>query len=278
MNKVLEQNIKDLDFLEFVSKQKYISDIPFIFGRNIYEFDIKQANIHALLAANLLSVEEFNYLSNIPKQLREIEIGNRIKQDKNIYTIMQNVICSAKYFFCKQNGIQESQILRIANDSLYLVLPYNNIDPIIEVNDVPIEFVMKNHFQNYMRLKKELLFFDNFDNGFWNVDVKGVGSDKVSLHQEFLSILCDIIEARNNGGKEIALTLFNKKYNEYITYSLPIDTYRELNSGSMFKIKTNGTEDYYIGFINKFSVNKEDIDISFNRDILRTVYSYLIQS
>lgn len=265
------------ELYSFVSKQKYLSDIPFIFERNIFEFDIKQANIHALLAAKVLTQNEFDYLSKLPKDLREIDIGNRIKANAEIYNQIQNKICLAKYYFCEQNNIQESQVLRIANDSLYLVLPYNDINPVVSVDGVQFTFVLKNHFTNYMMLNKNVLFFCDTSGDYWNIDVKGIGQDKLSLHNEFLSCICNILDARNNGGKEVAITEFNKLYNDYITYSLPIKTYRELNSSSMYKIKNIANNDYYVSDLGLFTDNK-NLDITYNLDILRTIYSYLMQS
>lgn len=262
------------ELMKFVSQQKYLSEIPFIFGRSIFEYDIKQANIHALLVAGRLSLDEFRYLSLVPKQLREIEIGNKIKSDATIYKDIQKVICHAKYEFMNQNSIEPNQILRISNDSLYIQTPINNYDNIVIINDIPIEFVMKNHFMNYMKLTPHLLFFCNTSDNYWNIDIKGIKQAKQYLHQEFISALCDIIDARNNGGKEIAISEFNKIYNDYITYNLPIGYYRELNSDSLFKIK--GQNGFYISGSDSLKVDQ--VDYSYNLMILRAVYSYLLQS
>lgn len=262
------------ELMKFVSQQKYLSEVPFVFGRSIFEYDIKQANIHALLAAGKISMDEFRFLSLAPKQLREVEIGNKIKNNPEMYQDIQNVICQAKYEFMSQNGIQVPQVLRIANDSLYIQTPINNYDPIVKINDVPIEFVMKNHFMNYMQLTNQILLFCNTDGNYWNIDIKGIKNSKHYLHQDFISALCDIIDARNNGGKEIAITEFNKIYNAYITYSLPVGYYRELNSDSLFKIK--GDTGFSIS--GSDSLKAEQVDYSFNLMILRTVYSYLLQS
>ena len=262
------------DLMKFVSQQKYLSEVPFIFGRSIFEYDIKQANIHALLAAGKISFEEFRYLSLAPKQIREIEIGNRIKADPELYQDIQKVICQAKYEFMHKNGIQPVQILRIANDSLYVQTPINNYENIVTINEVPIEFVMKNHFMNYMKLTDHILFFCNTFGDYWNIDIKGIKQSRQGLHQDFISQLCNIVDARNNGGKDIAISEFNKIYNAYITYSLPISCYREMNSDSMFKIK--GENGFSIS--GSDSLKAEQIDYSFNLMILRTVYSYLLQS
>lgn len=262
------------ELMKFVSQQKYISEIPFIFGRNIFEYDIKQANIHALLAANKISLEEFRYLSLAPKQIREIEIGNRIKDNPELYQDIQRVICEAKYWFMSLNEIQPNQILRIANDSLYVQTPINNYSPIVRVNEVTIEFVMKNHFMNYMKFTNQILFFCNTSGDYWNIDLKGIKQSNHVLHQEFISLICNIVDARNNGGKEIAISEFNKIYNAYVSYQLPISCYREMNSDSLYKIK--GQNGFSIS--GSDSLKPEQVDYSFNLMILRIIYSYLLQS
>ena len=45
----------DTKLYEFVARDNYITEVPFIFGMNIYEYDLRQANIHALYCAGYLN-------------------------------------------------------------------------------------------------------------------------------------------------------------------------------------------------------------------------------
>lgn len=275
---------------EFVSKQNYISEIPYIFDKNIYEFDIRQANIHALYAGGKITQKEFEWLSLLPKMTREVEIGNMIKHDNTMYNVIKQNIADAKYQFVVTNNIPISSILRIANDSLYIICPYSSIQNQIQINGIPITFVNKNHFTTYMRLGEVLFFFNN--NGeFWNIDIKGINDSKLVKHQELIGRICIILDARSYSGKETAITEFNKLYSEYINYELPICCYRELNSDSCYRViglaksfnsrlLTESTPYPDFTPYNKaFELyNNKNIDIAHNQNVLRTIYKYLIES
>ena len=263
------------DLFTFVSRQKYLSDIPFIFGRNIFEYDIRQANIHALLASNIITRSEFEYLSLLPKELRERDIGMRIRDNKVIYAAIQDIICKAKYEFVERNNISPDRILRIANDALYIIAPVPVDTDVVIINDVPITFALKNNFTNYIKLGN-LLIFCNTMGEYWNVDVKGISESKLIYHKDMISAICGIIDARNNGGVTTAITEFNDLYNKYIKFELPVGYYRELNGDSMFRITSK--ENFEFCLITIDEKDKNQINISYNQSILRTLYSYLLQS
>lgn len=261
---------------EFYKQTNYLSEIPFLFDNDIYEYDIKQANIHALHAAGRITLTEFTYYERLPKQTREVAIGNMIKEDPSLYHTIQDIIGEAKYKFATINGLEESQILRIANDSLYVLNPYKDLLWVIEKNGVPLKFVCKNHFKNYMRLTKKVLFFCNTEGEYWNIDIKGINSSKLEKHQELLSRICNIIDARVNGDKDTSLRVFNNLYEDYINLRLPLSCYRELNSDSSYRLK--GESVYLINELNPYGFDLNNLDINYNLSILRTIYSYLIQS
>jgi len=263
---------------ELVSQMNFLSDIPFIFDKDIFEYDIKQANIHALLAIREITPEHYEYYSKIPKQMREVEIGYLLQSNPEIYPKMQEVIKEAKRQFVSKNDIKQSQILRIANDSIYIISPYKSIDTHIVINDVDLEFVCKNRFNTYMRLDKKVLFFLDTRGDFWNLDIKGINKDKINLHQDMLSRICNIVDARINGDKEIAIKQLIDLQNEYITKSLPYTCYRELNSDSCFRFTINNTgKGYLINSLPDYP-DINSIDINYNLYILRNIYSYIMQS
>lgn len=275
--KVPIENLTEMRKVEFFKQMNYLDESRlFIFDKDIYEYDIKQANIHALHAIGKLTLTEFRYYASLPKLTREVAIGNMIKSNHGLYHDIQYMIGEAKYEFAAMNGLQESDILRIANDSLYIVSPYKELQTTVVKNGVPLRFVCKNHFRNYMRLSKKILFFCNTNGEYWDIDIKGISSDKIEKHQEFLSRLCGIVDAKLNGGTEIAIYKFNELYSDYVNRRLPISCYRELNSDSMYRV--TGSQSYLLSEIDPYSRNLPELDINYNLNILRTVYSYIMQS
>ena len=264
--------------LETVSNMNYLSDIPFIFDRDIYEYDIRQANIHALLAIGKIDINKYNYYKKVPKQIREVDIGYMIQSDPSLYNQIQEVIKEAKRQFVSKNNINLQQILRIANDSIYIISPYKTLDTTVNINGVAIEFVCKNHFNSYMKLCDSILFFLDSSGDYWNLDIKGINKNKIEYHQELLSMICNIVDARINGGKESAIYQLVALQKEYVNFSLPESCYRELNAESGFRINnTIDHQSYILSYIYGLD-NMRNIDISYNLNILRNIYSYLMQS
>src|SRR5574344_900142 len=80
----------------FAEKNTYIFDQQIISGSDIWEYDIKQANINMLYSYDVISYEEYSQLANSPKYVREIYIGKREQyekaKNKNNYSITEETI------------------------------------------------------------------------------------------------------------------------------------------------------------------------------------------
>lgn len=258
--------------IELANKRTYITDNLFIFSTNIWEYDIKQANINALLSMNRISVDEYNYLSKLPKQLREIEIGNRIKEDKSLQQDIYEAIDKAKLEFLSQNKIEPYNVIRIANDAIYCIAPYPVAFKDFYIGNHLMSFVLKNHFTSFLKLCKLYLFFNNGEDGY-DIDVKGIGDSKIYLHAPFLEFICDIINAKEKGAKDIAISKYMTFYENYINRQLPIEYYREFNSASIYKISSEYSS---FSIIDGNNININYIDISYNLNVLRQLYSYIL--
>ena len=66
--------------------------ITHLYSSNIYEYDVRAANINCLLADGKISEDLYNYLNTSTKQFREVYIGNMIKADKSVYKTIQKVL------------------------------------------------------------------------------------------------------------------------------------------------------------------------------------------
>lgn len=266
---------------ELADKHNYLSDIPYIFDSNIWEYDISQANINTLRAYNRISEEEYNRLSIAPKIEREITIGNWIKKDPSIQSDIYRGIAIAKYKLLNQYGISPDRVLRIANDAVYIINPKNitnnnYID--IDINGSSnVTFRLKCCYSFYMNLKSNnVLFFFGFgDTNNYDVSIIGINDNKLYLHNYFITFICDIINAYTYGGKSTALSIFNNFYNDFINRRLSIEYYREFNSRSCYRLNTS-YEYFLLDNIDPKYVDKINIDCNLN--ILRTIYSYLIAS
>ena len=264
---------------KLAEKHNYLSDIPFIFDSNIWEYDISQANINTLRAFNRISEEEYYILSVSPKMLREITIGNWIRRDRTIQDDIYKGIAEAKLKLLEGYSIKPEQVLRIANDSVYIISPKNlsNTDSIdININGTgKVTFRLKGYYTYYMNLKLNniLFFFGPGDESGYDIDVIGINDNKLNLHTKFIGFLCKLITSLEYGGKSSALLIFNQFYTQYVNKQLDIDYYREFNATSGYRINSN-FENFILNSIEKQHLDR--IDIGFNLNILRTIYSYLI--
>lgn len=251
----------------------YLSkDILYLFGKKIWEYDIKQANINALRSMNRISQEQYQYLSTAPKMEREIVVGNMIRKDKTIQDSIYEGIRLAKINFLDKNTIQAHEVLRIANDSIYVISPVEKYNKVININGYNMTFVLKNVFTSYMNLNNVLFFYKNeYDN--WDIDIKGIGKERLSLVEPFITFLCNLMQIYDNAGQVTALDYFNKFYNDYINKNLDISYYREFNAFTSYRFKTP-----YCQFMiqNMRDSGKDRIDIDYNLMILRSIYSYLM--
>lgn len=264
---------------DLANKHNYLSSIPFIFDSNIWEYDIAQANINTLRAFDRLSEEEYYRLSNSPKMEREIVIGNKIRKDKTIQEDIYKGITEAKFKLMDECKLTTDRILRIANDSVYIINPINisntNYKEININGNHKVTFVLKGYYTFFMNFKVNniLFFFGPGDESGYDIDIIGINDNKLYRHNLFLGFLCELINAYQYGGKSAALVRFNEFYNDYVNRNLPIDYYREFNSASCYRINAQ-FESFLLESIDEKYLNR--LDIGFNLNILRTIYSYLV--
>ena len=267
---------------DIAKKVNYLVDIPLMINANITEYDISKANINMLLSYGLISKEDYDKYYSMPKIVREISIGNRMKNDNGTYTeegkkFLQAIsegIYKAKYQLLSQNNIPVENVIRVANDAVYInagyKLPITDFD--INNNGVYIHFKSDKIYNMMLNFNMVTIFiYDNPMSDELRVDVKGINDKLLPRHEKMLEFICNIITDMQRTGKESILYSFNDFYEKYIKMELPIDYYREFNSGSAYKIK--GT-DYCIDFPNEPDLNL--IDISYNLMILRQLYSIIM--
>lgn len=256
-----------------ISKHNYLTPIPCIFNNDIWEYDIKQANINCLKASGGISDDQYNYLVSVPKEIREVYIGKLQKEDYGIIEQISEGIKISKIQFAIQNNLSESHIIRIANDSIYYNNPYPLENRFVSINNHKLEFVLKNHFTSFLNLNKVILFLNLSNSEEWIIDIKGINSDLHYLHENFLSAICSIIQAKNNSGIGLALNIYNNYYEKYVRRQLPINNYREFNADSCFRIKSKYSEYLYSS---QSGLNINTINIDYNLMILRILYSYIL--
>lgn len=249
--------------ISLAKQVNYVIDRRFVSG-NIIEYDIKQANINILYKYNIIDTKKYDFLRNLPKINREIIVGNMIKENKDIYKAIQNGIKESKVKLFDANFINEYEVIRIANDAVYINrmgnLKYTKFDN--------IEFVPKSKSNCFLKLNN-LLFFIEFNNNI-NVDIKGLG-DNYNIHEPIISIIVNIINELQYAGVKQAMKSLEDFINDYLNRRLDVSYYRELTPGGNYRVL--GGE----FFINNLPQLTNDIDIGYNFYILRELSSILYE-
>lgn len=247
----------------------YITPLKYVSGR-IVEYDIKSANITMLLNCGLINQDKFNYLSSIPKIHREIEVGLMIKNNNKYYEAISSGILDAKRELIKINKVDPNNIVRVANDALYINqstdLKYN----IVGKNN-NIIFNQKAVYSSMLKLNNLIIFFWYNNEGI-NIDVKGINKQSQQLHLEYLlSIIANVIYRIERVSVSDALNYISIFYDDYINLKLPKEFYRELNSESMYRCKNS------CFLISNIESLTEDIDINYNLYIIRELWSIVLE-
>ena len=248
-----------------ITNTHYLQPTKYIISRYIYEYDMSKANISVLYSCGVISKEEYDYYYNLPKSIREKEIGIR-RKDKEFDTILSNLIQEYRIKFIESNNIEDDKILSIKNDALFILDSPANITKFDNV-----EFTKRNVYTSYFNLNKMEIYY-NLDiiNNIETLDVKGIRDDKLKLHQDyFVNFLCTIFDNFQN--KPIVETIkeISWFYDNYLKRYLDIGYYREFNSSSQYSLYSKSK--YY-----KFDMMDEKyldkIDISCNLNIIRELY------
>lgn len=251
-------------------KKNYLLDIPYLIATNIYEYDIRQANINVLYDIGVIDYEYYMKLSKLPKIERQIEIGLAIRNNKDLDVKLKDGITMYRKRFLEDNNIDDMDILSIKNDAIFLI---NKIPTVTKYNNV--EFIQKNQYSSYMKVfgNLEVYFKSDMVNGNIILDVKGISDNNLKLHEEYMCTwLANTLFDLEVGDIEVVLKNIQDFYISYINRTLPLGYYRSFDSFSC----------YYLiyGLDRTFAImNIEDKDVQFinintNLNVIRDVYKY----
>ena len=256
---------KDLESI--LRSKSYVGPI-YTSGR-IIEYDIAKCNISMLKKYGAIDDGTFTFLLNLPKFEREKEIGLMILNNNSLYDIISNGTEYAKIRLAELNNINANEIVRVANDALYINrftdLLYTKIDEYIEFKPKSISSVVL-----FVSNSVSVYYNRNNITGEINIDIKGLG-DKAELHSNyFSSFIATVITLLEYSSLNDTIEFIKNFYNDYINKKLDIGFYREFNSNSMYSIAHSG---YYISHVDSLDI----VDIKYNMNIIRNIWSIVLQ-
>lgn len=262
--------------MELYEITDYRSEIPFLFNNYIREYDIRKANINILYKNGILSEKDYNFLLQSPRDVRQYVIGN-MQKDENINNTLMKGFKECRKLFIECNYLEESDILSIKKDAIFVI---NKIPKYCKFDN--IEFVNKNVYTSYISFfnKRLELYYSSGKTNIEKIDVKGISDNNLKYHEKYmLDFLYFVFEMIENDGLENTILCFNRFYDDYINKRLEIGYYRNFNSQSGFTLNFqdpfNKNRGYEI-FNEKIALtNFDNINISYNMNLLRILFQYL---
>lgn len=221
---VLERNYSDL-----YKKVRYLTDLSVVINR-ITEYDIKSANTSMLRRAGKLPASQLDEIDRLPKDRREVLIGNMIRADSSIYkTIAKGIIRSKQELF-EANNIQDDEVLTIKNDAVFIIgrkLKYTEFGPVL--------FRPKHVYSVFLNVDGIELYYDKQHD---EVTVLGVSDDVLETpdHQVgMLRFFCDVMKYLALDNRDKLRKFLIEFVNEYKRKELPVQYYRELNGFNIYR-------------------------------------------
>ena len=252
-------------FSNLYQKINYAAPTKAIVSTNIYEFDIAKANINILLYYGVIDVETYTRIYNLDRYNRQRTVGILLK-NKEYSKILSAGIIEFKRRFFEANNIQDSQVLLIKNDAIYLI---DKLPTVTKFDNV--EFVCKNKYSSFYKLEHLELYY-NLDlvQDIETLDIKGISDIVYASHKDymidFLKAVCYEVQV---SGYHSALSMLSNFANQYLSCNLPIEFYRELNPRGVFRLKKMGPfSDYHLQYIMDTGITVNDLAIECNMKVL----------
>jgi hypothetical protein len=237
------------------SKANYTSkEILFVYNSRIDEYDMKSAGFSIIKQNKLLPAETIRQLERLDKQTRNIEIGKLRGKDYALSKGMARGIRSTMEDFIKNNKIDDSSIISIKNDAVFIL---DTIPSITTVNG--INFVKKNSYTSFLNLNRvEFYYSEN------SSDIKGLGPGIQSRQGPYLlNHIIQLIRTKESSSNSSIIKQCAEFDRKYLNKLLPIQYYEELSSQGGYKISEDGntTDMFYTLPDEKM---KPFIDITYN--------------
>lgn len=228
------------------------NDIDYLKNVTITEYDLRSGGFSVIKEYKLLDQKYIDEISKLEKEQQKITIGKLQIKIPDLSKKMVEGFGKARKEFVTKNNVSEDNILSIKKDALFLINCFNITGKLSD----NLEFREKNSYSSYIRLNNKEFYYSSSAN---DLDVKGLGDKERELQQLFLlkNIKIFLKQAEKISKYELYKSLKDFR-SKYLNRKLPVETYRNLDSGTFIMLDSN----FEMDNVNEQMVN--NIDISYN--------------
>lgn len=255
-----------MNLLTFAQKDSWTNaTIPFLFNRQIIEYDMKRAGLSLIKEYQLLPKETIKKIESYrSKHEQDVIIGRMERTNKELVKAKKEAFTAAREQFYRLNDLEETDILDVRKDAIFVTrnCPHNKFGEYIE-------FRPKNVYSSFLRVGKRKieLFYCAPD----IIDVKGIKDEIVPLHKDgMLTFFTIFIRKMETGNTIDAIRYLRRMIDHYKNLELPLDYYREFDQGSSYRSIRNETVEEW------WDDRVSELDISYNYQILCRLAKILI--
>lgn len=243
-------------YSDLYKKDRYLNtDIDYLVGYEIIEYDMRDAGFNISKQFNLLSEYEIKQLTDLPKQQRKVQLGLLQKYRESFKKSLKQGFIDARKLLFMNNELRDIDILSIKKDAIFVTrrCPHTSFGH--------IQFASKNQYTSYYRINKVEFFYNSSND---TLDIKNIGDDLLELHNDGMILFFkEFFRLKELTTDKRAIEFLKEFIQEYKLFNLPSEFYREFNQNSLFKLNmVHGDKNIYL---DDTDINiREEVDIKYN--------------
>ena len=254
-------------YSELYKRDTYLNkDIPSIFGRHIYEYDMHHAGISITREFSLLPDESIDKIEKTAKNKKDIAVllGKIQKKDKEYKEKLAKGFIEARRLFFEANQIEDNQILTIKKDAIFTLKPCKVI------NFGHISYSLKHQYTSYLYTEKYEIYY-GYDND--ELDVKGIDDVLLIQHKDYIcNLLKKFFYKMENETKEDVLRFLRIMIDKYKRLELDCGYYRSFDRNSNYLSKDG---EYIYSEITPMLLPTIEIGVNYMNILVKLVESVL---
>lgn len=257
----------------------YNAPVNYLFDKQIVEMDISKANINILMDRKAISYDDYNDLLQADRMIRQYTIGCLIRDKPETQEILNQGLMDAREALFNILNLENNNILHIAKDAVFVVVPLSQNVP----EEIPItgfiRFTKRSSHTSYLRLNRLVHFYYSYDviNSIDHWKIRGMNQTAQEQHASgFTHMLAGILRSKQVAGTKAAYDQC-KFYYEQLASGEPlmVPYARRFDSQSLFDLKINsGFAPFQAEYLSE--TMEPFVDPSYNLSLLKDIGNYLL--